>query len=209
MKHCWQKYGKWIILGICIAIFLLFVHQIGHDDPLWVDKYIYQALQSIMNEQTTRVFKLLTRFGNLEAFVIIGLITCYVVRNNHNRLLIVANLGIIFVFNFLLKIIFSRPRPLDIALIKESGFSFPSGHAMVSVAFYGFLIYLINQSHQKNWIKIGLTIVLSCIIICVGISRIYLGVHYASDVIAGATLSLAYVIVLTTLASKYGKRKEK
>ncbi|MCI8445550.1 MAG: phosphatase PAP2 family protein [Bacilli bacterium] len=209
MKYNWRLYGKWLLFGSCICMFLLFAHQIGSKDPLWFDEYIYQALTTIMNERVTNVFKLLTRFGNLEAFVIIGLITFYLVHSRRNRLLIVANLGIVFGCNVLLKMAFSRPRPLDIALIKESGFSFPSGHAMVSVAFYGFLIYLIFQSQQSKWRKIGVSIVLGCIIIGVGISRIYLGVHYASDVIAGASLSLAYVILLTTFARKYDNKKGK
>ncbi len=209
MKYNWRLYGKWLLFGSCICMFLLFAHQIGSKDPLWFDEYIYQALTTIMNERVTNVFKLLTRFGNLEAFVIIGLITFYLVHSRRNRLLIVANLGIVFGCNVLLKMAFSRPRPLDIALIKESGFSFPSGHAMVSVAFYGFLIYLIFQSQQPKWRKIGASIVLGCIIIGVGISRIYLGVHYASDVIAGASLSLAYVILLTTFARKYDNKKGK
>lgn len=209
MKYNWRLYGKWLLFGSCIGMFLLFAHQIGSKDPLWFDEYIYQALKSIMNERVTSVFKLLTRFGNLEAFVIIGLITLYLVHSRRNRLLIVANLGIVFGCNVLLKMAFSRPRPPDIALIKESGFSFPSGHAMVSVAFYGFLIYLIFQSRQPKWRKIGASIVLGCIIIGVGISRIYLGVHYASDVIAGASLSLAYVILLTTFARKYDNKKGK
>lgn len=209
MKYNWRLYGKWLLFGSCICMFLLFAHQIGSKDPLWFDEYIYQALTTIMNERVTNVFKLLTRFGNLEAFVIIGLITFYLVHSRRNRLLIVANLGIVFGCNVLLKMAFSRPRPLDIALIKESGFSFPSGHAMVSVAFYGFLIYLIFQSRQPKWRKIGASIVLGCIIIGVGISRIYLGVHYASDVIAGASLSLAYVILLTTFARKYDNKKGK
>lgn len=209
MKYNWRLYGKWLLFGSCICMFLLFAHQIGSKDPLWFDEYIYQALTTIMNERVTNVFKLLTRFGNLEAFVIIGLITFYLVHSRRNRLLIVANLGIVFGCNVLLKMVFSRPRPLDIALIKESGFSFPSGHAMVSVTFYGFLIYLIFQSQQPKWRKIGASIVLGCIIIGVGISRIYLGVHYASDVIAGASLSLAYVILLTTFARKYDNKKGK
>jgi len=108
----------------------------------------------------------------------------------------------------MLKFIFVRPRPFEWMLIEETGYSFPSGHAMVSMAFYGMLVYLIWQTKislnkKKIW-----TIVLSVLILLIGISRIYLGVHYVSDIIGGFTLSLSYLIIATSLVSYYLKHKK-
>ena len=83
-------------------------------------------------------------------------------------------------------------------IIEESGYIFPSGHSMASMAFYGFIIFLVWKyvKTNKKWIY---TIVLSLLILLIGISRIYLGVHYASDVLAGFILTLAYLIIFTAI----------
>jgi undecaprenyl-diphosphatase len=106
--------------------------------------------------------------------------------------------------NQVLKRIIRRPRPTGINLIKENGFSFPSGHSMVSMAFYGVLIYLINKSKLNKETKLLLSLLLSILILFIGISRIYLGVHYASDVLAGFSLSLAYLIISIYIYEKTG-----
>ena len=93
-------------------------------------------------------------------------------------------------------------------MINESGFSFPSGHAMVATAFYGILIFLILKTDIKKVYKKIWIIVLSTVILLIGISRIYLGVHYASDVIAGFSLSISYIIIATTIINYYLKNRK-
>ena len=112
--------------------------------------------------------------------------------------------------NLLLKNIVQRPRPNEFRLIDETGYSFPSGHSMVSMAFYGFLIYLIYKFVKSKRLKWILIIILSALIITIGISRIYLGVHYTSDVLAGFTISVSYLVIYTSIVKKFiGKREEK
>ena len=104
------------------------------------------------------------------------------------------------------KYLFARTRPEDINLVIETGFSFPSGHSMVSLAFYGFFVYLL---YHKKWSKkkrLMACIPLIILTLLVGISRIYLGVHYASDVLAGFALAMAYLIIFIKLFYKKMER---
>ena len=95
-----------------------------------------------------------------------------------------------------------KPTPVGIALIEQGGFSFPSGHSMVSLAFYGYIIYLMRKSKLSKVQKNIATIILSMIIILVGISRIYLGVHFASDVLAAYCLSTAFLVIIMYIERK-------
>ena len=115
------------------------------------------------------------------------------------------NLVAIFTSNFIVKNIIRRDRPIDINLIIENGFSFPSGHSMVSFAFYGFIIYYVYCSHLSKLWKTIIISILTLLVLMIGLSRIYLGVHYASDVIGGFVLALVYLIIFI----KYIYKKEK
>ena len=102
--------------------------------------------------------------------------------------------------NFLLKTIVQRPRPDGFRLVAESGYSFPSGHSMVSMAFYGLLLWMVWQYEQDRVVKWICVTGFAILILFVGISRIYLGVHYASDVIAGFAVSAIWLAVYTKVA---------
>ncbi len=110
---------------------------------------------------------------------------------------VAANLAGALVLNQVLKFIVQRPRPEGFRLIAETGYSFPSGHSMISMAFFGLLVWLIwkygrNRSLARVW-----CVLLSIVIVMVGVSRIYLGVHYASDVLAGFCVSLIWLAFYT------------
>ena len=85
----------------------------------------------------------------------------------------------------------------------KNGYSFPSGHSMIGMAFYGYLIYLVYKYIKNKKIKVLITILLSIIIITIGISRIYLGVHYTSDVLCGFMTSICYLIIYITITDRY------
>jgi undecaprenyl-diphosphatase len=86
---------------------------------------------------------------------------------------------------FILKQFFNRPRPVTPLLEPVKGLSFPSGHALMSMSFYGLLIFLVWENVKNKTWKWGLTILLLLIILLIGFSRIYLRLHYFSDVMAG------------------------
>ena len=101
--------------------------------------------------------------------------------------------------NLLLKNFFDRERPNINIIIEANGFSFPSGHSMGSMTYYGFLIYLILRSKRKPLSKLGLGILLCLVILLIGISRIYLGVHYPSDVLAGFVAGSVWLMICISL----------
>ena len=111
-------------------------------------------------------------------------------------------MSIIALFNFTVKNIVCRPRPDELRLIEESGYSFPSGHSAVSLAFYGYIIYLIFKYCKNKFLKTILISFLTMMILSIGMSRIYLGVHYVTDVIGGYCFSLAYLVWYTYLIDR-------
>ena len=105
--------------------------------------------------------------------------------------------------------IVQRERPVGYRLVDELGYSFPSGHSMVSTAFYGLIIYLVYKNIENKKLRNVICVSLAILIILIGCSRVYLGVHYASDVLAGVVTSIAYLIIITRIISKMGGKNEK
>ena len=93
------------------------------------------------------------------------------------------------------------PAPDINQLVDVGGFSFPSGHSFVAISFYGFLIYLVARYCRGRY-KYPLMLLLFLVIPCVGISRVYLGVHYSSDVLAGFSLGGAWLAFYIFLAEQ-------
>jgi len=129
-------------------------------------------------------------------------LSLFIFKDKKINTAIVCNLIIVTILNTLLKVIFMRARPDINPLVVETSYSFPSGHSMISMSFYGYLIYLI-YTHKDNvkvrWILITL---ISILILLIGISRIYLGVHYVTDVIGGFCFSIAYLILFICVVKK-------
>ena len=112
--------------------------------------------------------------------------------------------------NQIIKMIIARPRPDESTmLVSEIGYSFPSAHAMFSLAFYGLLLYYLYKMELNKKMKIFLGVVLCFLIILIPITRIYLGVHYASDVVAGLCLSSAILLIYSLFKNKDANEKEK
>lgn len=209
MNYFIKKYSKWILLGILVFIFAFIVHELFENNLTNFDTIVYTFIISFRSSFLTFFFLFITFLSSPFALVILSLLLFIIFKNKKYGLLSLANLIFIVLLNQSLKVFFSRERPFEWMLIDEKGFSFPSGHAMVSAAFYGVLIYLIWKTNISQKKKKVLTIILSLLILLIGISRIYLGVHYASDIIAGFTLSTSYVIIITALIDYYLSKRKK
>ena len=190
---------KFIILLISLVLFLFLAEDVFNKDIVRCDIIGYSIIKSFINSSNTQVMKVITWFGSATCLILLTIILFIVLKNKITSFLIAINLVIVTILNQLLKFVLQRPRPDDYRLIDESGYSFPSGHSMISMAFYGYLIYLIYKSKFNKYVKIILITIFVFLILFIGISRIYLGVHYTSDVIAGILLSISYLIVFIKL----------
>lgn len=203
-----KKYIKWVIMIIFLILFSIFAYKIVMDKSIYIDKIVYDFIcDNFMSERMTNIVKILTSLGSALVVIILTIVLFMAIKNKRIAVSIVINLIVITILNNLLKIIFLRPRPNVNNLILESGYSFPSGHSSTGMAFYGYLIYLIYKYVNNKKIKISLIIFLSLVIVAIGLSRIYLGVHYASDVLGGFLLAIVYLIIFITITNKCIEKK--
>ena len=157
----------------------------------------------LISDFATPIAKFITNFGGAIFLIIATIILFILIKNKKIGFSIISNLVIVTILNQLLKNILQRPRPNEFRIIEETGYSFPSGHSMVSMAFYGYLIYLIYIYVKNKYLKCTLIVLLSILICTIGISRIYLGVHYTSDVLGGFLISISYLVIYISAVNKF------
>lgn len=205
-----RKNLKWFIVFICLILVIGILEDVLEDEILKLDIYGYDLVSKfLISDFVTPIAKNITHLGGAIFLITLSLILLLIIKNKKIGILIWLNLGISVLLNQALKFIIQRPRPTEFRIINESGYSFPSGHSMVSAAFYGFLIYLIYKNVKNKYLKWSLITLLSLVILTIGISRIYLGVHYTSDVIAGFLISISYLIIFIHFAKDFMKNEQK
>ena len=195
---------KWIILFVCLIGFLALAEDVFNKEIMKGDIIGYKMVSTfLISSFVTPIAKFITNFGGAIFLIVLTITLFILIKNKKVGLSIFSNLVIITILNQLLKRILQRPRPTEYRIIEETGYSFPSGHSMVSMAFYGYLIYLIYKYVKNKYIK-WISIVLLSILICsIGVSRIYLGVHYTSDVLGGFFISISYLIIYISAVNKF------
>lgn len=195
-------HGKWVIATLCLGIFAILAEDVLEKEPIAIDN-LSNIVITFRNTDLTNFVKAFTDFGIVTLPHILALIVipCLILTKGKRAklaaVLVVVNLLFADVFSLAIKGVFHRSRPSN-ALMSIGGFSFPSGHSMIAMMFYGYLIYLAFTMIKNKYIKWTTIGVLSLVIIAVGLSRIYLGVHYVSDVVASFALSVFYLILLTS-----------
>ncbi len=148
-------------------------------------------------DMMTNIFIFFTRLGDWQVIAGLGVVAIAVLRLLRKKREIIFFLTALIsgeIIKELLKLFFHRARPdAAFALIQESGYSFPSGHAILAVALYGFLIYFFWKYFKRWKKKVDALFLGFLIIILLGFSRLYLGVHYISDVWAGYMIGLFWL----------------
>ena len=207
MKEDWKEFIKknlkWVVLFICLVGFLALAEDVFNKEIMNGDIIGYKLISTfLISDFVTPIAKFITNFGGAIFLSIATVMLFLLIKNKKIGLSIISNIVIITVLNQLLKRILQRPRPTEFRIVEETGYSFPSGHSMVSMAFYGYLIYLIYRYIKNKYVKWTLIAILSILICLIGISRIYLGVHYTSDVLGGFLVSISYLVVYISSIKK-------
>ena len=185
------------IIIISLAVFSIIAVNVAAHRFLDFDTVIREWVYSKRNSVLSSIIIPVTYSGNVEMVVRIGviLILWKTTRKNYGFPFTIVALSSSVTYK-LIKSVFKRPRP-DVAvhLIKQGGYSFPSGHSMNCLVCYGFLIYLINRHCKNRKLARVLSVLLTIQIICIGLSRVYVGVHFPTDVLGGWSLGIAFLTV--------------
>lgn len=203
-----------IAFFVSIAFLIVVIRSIFFKNQFDLDQKAFDFLLPFVSEANTSFLQFFTFFGSHKFLVpayLIFFAWFFFVRKNKwyfIKFVIIAVSNLLLMFG--LKYLFNRPRPLIPLLKQVPGLSFPSGHAFMSLTFFGLLIYLIYREVKNRWLKWSLIVFLFGMIFFVGLSRIYLRVHYISDVLAGycfGFLSLVIMLWLLHQIEKYNKKK--
>ena len=193
-----------LVAVILMMFFIIITALVVTDNIAWFDDSVYNFIIGLRSNPLDFILKTITRLGDTVVIMIIVVLTL-IILNKRERVILGSSTIITVTLNQTIKHILQRPRPDHLRLIKQGGFSYPSGHSMIAVCVYGIMIYLINKKVQNKTLKIALSILLTILILSIGISRIYVGVHYPSDVLGGFILSTVILLINLTFTDKiYG-----
>jgi len=204
-----EKYGLYLTIGSIITLFFIYLFfeviqsYIGQETLIRADLRIINLISHFRTPELSQFMLFITYLAQGEIVtvaVIFSLIILILLRKwSYIRSLLIFVIGG-ELFVWIIKNIIDRPRPpLTEALVTETSYSFPSGHSFIAIAFYGLIIFFLFDSFKKKYLKI-LSLVLGIIlVILIGASRIYLGAHWPSDVLASYTSGLAWLTIIITI----------
>ncbi len=206
-----MKLNKKMIIPILLSIisltgFIVFLILVANNHVFKIDNF-NEILFNVRNGFLNVLLKILTYFGSAVVLFASALLILIFVKNRRVGFGLLGGLTAASLLNLIVKYIVKRPRPTLPMVVKEIGYSFPSAHAMLSLVFFGLLIYFVLKYSNKKWLKITLTILFSLIVVVVGFSRVYLGVHYLSDILAGYLVGLPIVFATIFVLQNFKVKK--
>ncbi|WP_373577193.1 phosphatase PAP2 family protein [Parafannyhessea umbonata] len=189
-----------MLVLVAVLVFTWLLFEIKTDDIMRMDAAAHSlVVMHIRAAWLTPIMQSISDLAHPVVLVVMLLVIEVFAPGRRPGLCAAVNLVLATLLNLLLKTLIQRPRPEGYRLVAESGFSFPSGHSMVAMAFYGLLIWMVWRYEKDALVRRLGVIGFGLVIVLVGLSRIYLGVHYASDVLAGFCASIAWLGVYTKL----------
>lgn len=206
---------KNLFLIICaIILFIILSIAIKADYLYGFESWIYSEATEHMSDFLTTILIIITNIGGPIGIMCVCAII-FAIPKLRNRVAIPVTLAVTssFFLNIILKQLFARERPNILRLVSESFYSFPSGHAMVNMALYSILIIYAYNLIKNKKLKYSIYAILTSLILAIGFTRIYLGVHYAGDIIGGWLIGFVVSIIVYSIMKKstitnYDKNKK-
>lgn len=192
------------------AMFGVLAHEVLGENENGFDNTVFNYLRAhVVTPRLTPVMKTITFLGSstflLPAYILLIIYFFYKKEKRRSvEILLIGSLGILL--TDLMKTFYHRARPAQPLISPLQSFSFPSGHAMSAFIFYGLLTYLVWKTQLNRTYKTVATVLLATIAVAVGFSRMYLRVHYPSDVVAGFCLGLAWISFAIWVLEKSKKK---
>ncbi|MCC6110020.1 MAG: phosphatase PAP2 family protein [Denitrobacterium sp.] len=193
-----RKELRWIIFAVAVIVFLALLEDVAEGEIMKLDTLAYTfAVAYLRNDALTPVMESISDIASITSLAVLLLAIVAFAPGRRPGLCATVNLALVIVLNQAIKFAVARPRPDGFRLVAETGYSFPSGHSMVAMAFFGLLVWMVWHYGRNRFTRWFGAVGFSAVIALIGFSRVYLGVHYASDVIAGFCISLAWLAVFT------------
>lgn len=210
-KEATKGFSLWLIVGILLfmgVVYLFFriTDEFVLEEETAFDMGVFGWMRTITNGPMTNLMLFFTFFGStkflLPAYILLAGYFLFVKRTYFRSMSIaivgLSSIGLLYI----LKWIFHRHRPLEPLTQKAIGFSYPSGHSFSSFTFCGILLYIIWHTKLQPWLKWTLSIVCILFASFIAFSRVYLHVHFASDVLAGLCLSIIWLAICWVIFNK-------
>ena len=204
-----------IVVGsiINIAVLLLFfflTHNVLERETLFYDKTISNYIYSFRTPILTTIMSAITNITNIPAGLVLSLSVVLLLFKKHKKESLIFSLSLIIgcILNYFLKIFFKLPRPNIAPLEILSDFTYPSGHAMNNLVLYGLLAFYAFHFTKNKSFSIVIGFIAAVWIFLIGLSRIYLGVHYPSDVLAGYFVGFWWLITILLIDKTISFSKE-
>ncbi|MCR8846786.1 phosphatase PAP2 family protein [Rossellomorea sp. SC111] len=215
MKEKHIEQGVFVAVSLlCLIVFtwgfVSIVEEWKENEIAQFDNGVFEIVRGTISPNLTEIMTFITFLGGIKGITIFsGCAVVILLFMKKYPLALFVSITIMTGagFNGLLKWIFKRERPDIEALIQQGGYSFPSGHSMSSFIFYGSLAFILFRALDRKRFKWASVILVAMLVLLIGMSRIYLGVHYPSDILGGFTAGGAWLTLCITIYMYFYKRK--
>jgi undecaprenyl-diphosphatase len=200
-----HKTGMTLLVGFTLAVGVLVLfswlaEEVFEGDTRRFDEQVRAVVNQHASPTLTAAMRVVTYFGStilISALGVCAVLAFYLLKWHRAALLLVITMAGAFLLNAVLKLSFHRARPVPFfGLVAPHSYSFPSGHALFSFCLFGLLAIVINRRVPSAAVRGGVWATAALLVVLVGCSRIYLGVHYPSDVLAGYAAAFVWLLAV-------------
>lgn len=194
---------EYYLIAILLILFIALTVFVVGDKTIGLDEGVFNRLSALKTDSLTKFLYVITTLASTAGIVVLLVFTMVLFLRKKalsDFKYVVGNVAVAVVLMQTLKLIIKRVRPAWKWIVQD-GFSYPSGHTISAFVFYGTLILLVNKK-VKGKLRKPLISLLSLMIILTGISRVYFGVHYLTDVLASVILGSIILIISNIFMNK-------